>query len=918
MCQIGKCVYHTRPLQSLDDKWWDVDMTSLQGKLENVKIVFLRDSSRTSQRVLKAAYNIRALYWDQYFSHNPSMPAPPTRTTLLSMVLDLREMKHLTHLSLNGLECSQFFDDYINGELVFRSVQYLSITFSSSERLSADLASSSPSNSRNNVWPFPKLTALKVRGDIQAVYGSAVLDFFRTCGQTVTEFVEYRPIIIKGKIPKAFPQLSLYFPNLVLYGIGLYEFFGHRISSAELSTLSYTPRSPSFTLLLYGFLSIFWQRGERCIEIMRIIRARWKITRIMMYDTWDKLESRLKKHPKNKLQPMLDDLKAFFAILGPPKQFCDREGRASPSPPKSRNNVWPFPKLRTLKNFLALWGAVHRDNAHYSCKMENTENHDFWVLLGNSVIEKVFHYTMPHFNKTNIGSSTSVEGSPRSQVTRSIGGHAHRLLVCLDMETESTLSRLPVEIWILIFCYACTSPFAPFVDEAHNHLSPSISNNFELFEVVYHPFEVYHESDELFKTLRLVCRDWASIVDSLSIRYLFTDMKSFSFPHCSAQKLSSVEMIHLLRRWDAEYCFCACWRKCPDGGCRSLDGLMDPREEDYWNSNDILSNSILRNVKIVFLRDQPSRYERILKATANVRALYWDSHPHEPTLFDSFDSTHLTHLELRNLRCAQFLEGYVNGSLTIQSLRYLSLHFILGFSLDDWVLLTDTNKAPAFPRLKSLKIAGDIEPEFQEGINDFLRGSGRTVTEFVEHYIPPNSHRLSRTMDHVFPSLSSYFPNLRLYGTNLGDLLYDSNRVTDFRISPFSPKEPSFTLLLYNFIPSLLSRPESVITSLLIVKGQWKVTRIMMHNTWSDLESRLMNYSEGILPNVLSWIQAFFKSLGGSVEFCDQEGVSLHEAKFDHNHEWIEFFRNSVVPVPKLDVSHTRDLKVLPLQESSK
>lgn len=318
---IGKCVYHTRQLQSLDKKWWDVDMTSLQRKLENVKIVFLRDNSRTSQRVLKAARNIRALYWDQYFLHSSSIPFPPTRASFLPVLLNLQEMKFLTHLSLNGLEYGEFSDDYINGDLVFRSVQYLHIAFSPSGR-----ASPSPPKSRNNVWPFPKLRTLKVRGEIQMVHRNAVLDFFRTCGKTVTEFVEDSASTPNESIPKAFPQLSLYFPNLLLYGIGIHEFLRHRIHLAELATLSYASKGPSFTLLIYDLLRTFWRYGEQCIETMRIIRARWKIPRIMMYDTWNELEDHLKEHPKSILQLRLDSLKTFFAVLGPPRQFCDREG----------------------------------------------------------------------------------------------------------------------------------------------------------------------------------------------------------------------------------------------------------------------------------------------------------------------------------------------------------------------------------------------------------------------------------------------------------------------------------------------------------------------------------------------------------------------------------------------------------------
>ncbi|CAG8700071.1 2777_t:CDS:2, partial [Acaulospora colombiana] len=445
----------------------------------------------------------------------------------------------------------------------------------------------------------------------------------------------------------------------------------------------------------------------------------------------------------------------------------------------------------------------------------------------------------------------------------------------LNMDGGSIMSQLPVEIWILIFRYACATPFAPFTDEAHNHLSPSIVDNFELFTVVTHPFETYHESDNLFKTLRLVCRDWASLVDSLSIRYLFIVMEDFSFPHFSASKLMSVERLHILRHWGEEYCFCSSWVKCTDDSCRSLYDPTDPWEDSCWKFNNKQLKQMLRNVKILFLRDRASRYERVLQATSNIRALYWDSHPHDPDLFYSFEFTHLTHLELRNLRCAQFLEGYINGSLSLPSVLYLSLHFVLGFSSDDWVLLTNVNKSTAFPRLKSLETTGDIESEFQEAMNNFLRASGRTVTEFVEHSVPPNSYRVSRTMEHVFPSLSSYFPNLRLYGINLGDLLYDSDHAPDIAITPFSPKGASFTLLLYNFISSFFSRPESAITSLFIIKGQWKVTRIMMYNSWEDLESTLMNYSADILPNVLSWIQTFLQGLAGSVEFCDREEVSL-------------------------------------------
>jgi hypothetical protein len=454
------------------------------------------------------------------------------------------------------------------------------------------------------------------------------------------------------------------------------------------------------------------------------------------------------------------------------------------------------------------------------------------------------------------------------------------------MQIESPVSRLPVEIWMLIFRYVCATPLSPLIDDVYNHLSSSIAPNFDLSTVVLHPFEVYHESDILFKTLRLVCRHWASVADSLSIGYLYTDNERSTYPLYYAKNLSKVETLHLLPRRSKGYCGCSSWRKCYD--CRAVYHPIDPSKRSCWDLDDTSMEESLRNVKAIFLRDQLPRYERIIKAAANVRALYWDCYPHDPALFYLLNSTRLTHLELGNMVFSQFLESYVNGSLILPSVRYLSLHFARETVDNDWSSLRTTSKTPTFPHLKSLKISGNLGPESHEGIKNFLLESGRTVTELVEHRI---QSRIFWNIPHVFPSSSTYFPNLRLYGIHLGELLRETYSSQEFTITPFSPKGPSFILLLYNFVQSFLAYPELATTWLIIIKGQWKVTRIMMHNSWDELESRLMNYSKEILPRMLAWFKAFFQALDTSIEFCDRNGISLDEARFHQCQVWIDFIR---------------------------
>ncbi|CAG8726079.1 11844_t:CDS:1, partial [Acaulospora colombiana] len=66
---------------------------------------------------------------------------------------------------------------------------------------------------------------------------------------------------------------------------------------------------------------------------------------------------------------------------------------------------------------------------------------------------------------------------------------------------------------------------------------------------------------------------------------------------------------------------------------------------------------------------------------------------------------------------------------------------------------------------------------------------------------------------------------------------------------------------------------------------------IMMSDTWSDLENRLQSALEEMVPSMLHYLREVFAVFSSTTEFCDREGISLRDAKFQKEQHWIEFIR---------------------------
>ncbi|PVF99625.1 hypothetical protein CPB86DRAFT_872483 [Serendipita vermifera] len=439
---------------------------------------------------------------------------------------------------------------------------------------------------------------------------------------------------------------------------------------------------------------------------------------------------------------------------------------------------------------------------------------------------------------------------------------------------EDQRGPLPIEIWRAILQYACATPFSPFVDDYHNYLSQSITQNFDLFRIEFAPRRQYREGDAILKKLRLVCRLWTQIIDSIPNRYIFTNSGDFTYPSCHLNRPSLIEVVHLsMIGPNSFYCFCPSNHEVCRGK-RCITALTRPRDQEWWKKPDDDLQGMLHNVKVVFLRGPSPSSDRFLRVASNTRALYYSNLSHSRRITFLPEMKNLTHLSLNQINCLQFLEGHVDRLVVVPFVEYLELFFIRVPTSTRWILPGDQKRPPVFPKLKTLKIDGDIEHDFEDIIQNFLIECGHQIVEFVEY--SNYSTSALRGIPKMLPNLPLYFPNLRLYGTLLDELISHSTSTGDLT---YAPDGPSFTLLLYDFFEKFLQKSDEATRQLCTLLNQYRFTRIMTKNYWEDLKAFLDKIpTQRYRRECLSSLRVLFKHLGPSIEFVDREGITLHRA----------------------------------------
>jgi hypothetical protein len=434
--------------------------------------------------------------------------------------------------------------------------------------------------------------------------------------------------------------------------------------------------------------------------------------------------------------------------------------------------------------------------------------------------------------------------------------------------------RIPIEIWTLILHFACASPFSPFLDQAHNHLSTSVILNEKLFDHERHISKQYQDFDNFITTFRLVCRTWAAIVDSLGRRYIFTDKKKTSYPPCYTKKLWVVERIYILDSNLRTHCFCGKGAKtCRLYECKSKHKVLQRQHQKWWRMSGADLQEALRNVKIL---SQTMQFypDKLLEAAKNIRALSMSiGNDMDRLNMPSFRNlAYLSHLSLCDIYAGSFFEAYAAGSINLPHVEYLVLENVL-YHLSSRPPSVFSQTFPSFPRLKTLIIKSHIGLRFDDAFNHFFMDCGRTVREFVELPNPYARNIEPKTL----PELAKYFPNLHLYGISLQSSLESSISsqadIQDAYFMLYIPKSTSFTLLLYDFEAFLLRLNESA-RLLNVVTARWKITHIMMNQTWDKLHGVLVALPPPDIELALVFLGTLNKSLQDkSISFTDCEGV---------------------------------------------
>ncbi|PVF99633.1 hypothetical protein CPB86DRAFT_283019 [Serendipita vermifera] len=460
--------------------------------------------------------------------------------------------------------------------------------------------------------------------------------------------------------------------------------------------------------------------------------------------------------------------------------------------------------------------------------------------------------------------------------------------------------HVPAEIWRMVFHFACATPFMPFVDEGHDHLSTSIAFNSKLFLHEDLIPEEYEQLDATIATLRLVCRSWAATIDVLPRRYVFTDMCNIAFPAPYSKYLLAVEKLQVVPPYLNLSFFCQRGRFSDrlTRQCLDCEKHFKPRPNDIWKPDhtwlemdDVTLQTNLTNVKVLFLYDvrRIDDVERILRITQNIRALMLHE-GHFSLTFDAlaaFFPKNLTHLALLNIRCNRFFELYSKSSMSMPYIQYLDLSFLHS----NLSFITSSSPKPTvspFPQLKTLKVQGYIDYSCKDFVEYFFIQCGHTVVEFLEGC----SWGPVMTWTQRLQALPRWFPNLRIYGISFLQIYFlthnDEQESVLASLPVYRPKGASFTLLLDSF--SFAMRNIPIYAPLLsFIWRKWDVTEVMMTHKWVGLEENTRRLCHGDSSLVLNIWKEFFEFVKDKTDsFLDSDGVSLNNARFSDGRGWAD------------------------------
>ncbi|PVF99628.1 hypothetical protein CPB86DRAFT_824913 [Serendipita vermifera] len=375
--------------------------------------------------------------------------------------------------------------------------------------------------------------------------------------------------------------------------------------------------------------------------------------------------------------------------------------------------------------------------------------------------------------------------------------------------------------------------------------------------------------------LQLVCRLWASTLQSLQHICTITDFENLSYPGTSIEALDGVERIDVVP--NAAYCPCAidllkrpCLlelkRHIPQGQGRA--GWWEDMENERLKD-------LLHRVRVFSFDNRSAHIEKLIALMPNLRTLFInfpdptdvDTTPLSHTLLTH--QSHLTYLQLYSLTWTAFCRYASPPKPWAQSLRYLELHFNRtpeGNSLGQRTIWD-------FPRLETLTVQGDLQSQVREDVYSFIQQCGRTVREFADLlYFWEDDMDLSYTgiIHH------DQFPRLHTYGLRRGALEDQFTTVSKLDSTLSHSTALPRTLLIYGFTLGLGNNNPNMLGQLSSYMKSLGFNNIIIWSTWSRLK-----YIYDRVPDDMTYVyRDFFNGfMRTGMTFSDKDGIELRDPR---------------------------------------
>jgi hypothetical protein len=390
---------------------------------------------------------------------------------------------------------------------------------------------------------------------------------------------------------------------------------------------------------------------------------------------------------------------------------------------------------------------------------------------------------------------------------------------------ESSVKRIPVEVWHKILFYATKSPLLPFAEDGK--LSSTLIDNIDLFGTKCDTLRQYRdETQATIGRLRLVCHTWSSLLQARSCEFAFTDFQRYHFPSKWLAE-NAIRVNHIM------FFSCEC---CPE------------------DRQTCVYAQIQKQIKHITYSGPPIN-ELPASLFGKMKILLW--HPLSLPLTELFSEplVNLVALSLRN----HLLPGHKSWEHMCSLLPNLShLHFDVSvynehlftkhitFPRIRYLLLRILSQIPseplylarlAFPSLQSLRILGWLSVIHESHLLSFISRHGNSLMELD---MASFSYKESESGDFLVRTSSTLWDTcskIVTLGVSMDGLPFSGMN------EPWHPKSSQsspMTLLMSGLSPN----QESIVSLIPTLNRLWTVLNLekaVFTGSWRDKRLQLLD-----------------------------------------------------------------------------